>query len=87
MSFRDFSSNFQRLEICFLGPDCLSGADDEDDSAVRKFEGTLFEGGWKQRVNAGGCRNYACKAFCDAPCAGFTLSSLTSPVGCSGVVQ
>jgi len=60
MSFRDFSSNFQRLEICYLGPDTLSLDDDDEDPDARKWEGTLFEGGWKRRVNAGGCRNYLC---------------------------
>ena len=52
MSFKDFVSNYQRLEICFLGPDSLSEVEG------RGWEGSLFEGGWKRRVNAGGCRNY-----------------------------
>jgi len=57
MSFRDFVDNFQRLEICYLGPDSWS----EDEERPHKWEGTLFEGGWKRRVNAGGCRNNMCK--------------------------
>jgi len=56
MSFRDFTDNFQRLDICYLGPDSLS-----HDKADRvKWEGTLFEGSWRRHVNAGGCRNYLC---------------------------
>lgn len=59
MSFDDFVSNFQRLEICYLGPDTLAIAtdDDDEDPDKHKWEGSLFEGGWKRRVNAGGCRN------------------------------
>jgi calpain len=55
MSYTDFLSNFQRLEICYLGPDSLKAAEGQTE---HKWEGTLFEGGWKRRVNAGGCRNY-----------------------------
>jgi len=62
MSYEDFVSNFQRLEICYLGPDSLVLDDDEDPDAC-KWEGTFFEGGWKRRVNAGGCRNYGCMLF------------------------
>jgi len=60
MSFDDFVSNFQRLEICYLGPDTLAVAndDEEEDPDKHKWEGNLFEGGWKRRVNAGGCRNH-----------------------------
>jgi len=61
MSYQDFVDNFQRLEICYLGPDTLM-LDDGDDEA-HKWEGTLFEGGWKSRVNAGGCRNYSCTSI------------------------
>jgi len=58
MSYRDFVANFQRLEICYLGPDSKISVDEEDEDAeAHKWEGTLFEGGWKTRVNAGGCRN------------------------------
>lgn len=60
MSFSDFTQEYQRLEVCYLGPDTPSaadfGQDVEDD--ITKWEGTLHEGGWRRRVNAGGCRNY-----------------------------
>jgi len=55
MSFKDFVSNFQRLEICFLGPESL---DNEARAGKTTWEAGLFEGGWRRRVNAGGCRNY-----------------------------
>jgi calpain len=59
MSFKDFTSSFQRLEICYLGPDSLGDCDKGDGRASRKkWEGALFEGSWRRRVNAGGCRNY-----------------------------
>jgi calpain len=52
MSYKDFVSNYQRLEIVFLGPDSLQDAD-----AGRSYHSSLFEGAWKRKVNAGGCRN------------------------------
>ena len=50
-------SNYQRLEVCYLGPDSAN-AKDEENPDENKWEGSLFEGGWRRRVNAGGCRNY-----------------------------
>ena len=46
---------FEHLEFCLLGPDsgCGTGA-----LYKKVWEGTLLEGSWKRRVNAGGCRNY-----------------------------
>ncbi|RUS84595.1 hypothetical protein EGW08_007622 [Elysia chlorotica] len=55
MSFQDFTSNFQKLEICNLGPDSL---DEEDLSNKKKWECHKENGSWIKRVNAGGCRNY-----------------------------
>ena len=49
-----FQREFQRLEICYLGPDTLV----ESDDIGAKWEGCLMEGSWKRRVNAGGCSNY-----------------------------
>ena len=51
-------SNFEKLEICYLGPDSL--AEKERRAGKKKWEGILFEGSWRKRVNAGGCRNYIC---------------------------
>eukprot|EP00106_Octopus_bimaculoides_P017419 XP_014784861.1 PREDICTED: calpain-B-like [Octopus bimaculoides] len=57
MSFQDFISNFQKLEICNLAPDSL----DEDELNARskkRWESTCESGSWVKRVSAGGCRNY-----------------------------
>lgn len=62
MAFNDFKKEFQKLEICYLGPD--SSVDDlgEDVSDhINSWEGTLLEGSWKKNVNAGGCKNYSCQ--------------------------
>ncbi|XP_059154720.1 calpain-B-like isoform X2 [Physella acuta] len=55
MSFQDFITNFQKLEICNLGPDSL---DEDDLSNKKKWECFKEHGNWIRRVNAGGCRNY-----------------------------
>ena len=59
MSFQDWSSNFQKLEICHLGVDDLD--DPLDREKGRHFEATMSEGSWIKRVNAGGCRNFLSK--------------------------
>ena len=53
MSFKDFSTNFHRLEICNLTPDSVS--DDSDDNVT--WQTSYVHGSWKKKVNAGGCRN------------------------------
>lgn len=60
MSYKDFVANFQRLEICFLGPDGLAldstlGLGNEKSV---KWESNIQEGSWTRSVNAGGCKNY-----------------------------
>ena len=50
----DFSRNYHRVEICSLGPDALS----DEQAKKKKWETSVHEGGWKKRVNAGGCRNF-----------------------------
>jgi len=52
MSFKDFVSNFSKLEICNLGPEAAG------EELKKRFQMTVHEGCWKRRVNAGGCRNY-----------------------------
>ena len=54
MSFRDFSANFQRLEICNLGPDDVTDFNDDDVT----FQCQQLHSSWKKNVNAGGCRNF-----------------------------
>lgn len=56
MSFQDFSNNFQKVEICNLGPDALT--DEALGSGKKRWESNTQDGAWKRRVNAGGCRNY-----------------------------
>jgi calpain len=59
MCFEDFMTEFQRLEIVYLGPDTLLEEDEGDVAAsCARWEGQLMDGEWKPRVNAGGCRNY-----------------------------
>ncbi|KAK3599185.1 hypothetical protein CHS0354_041026 [Potamilus streckersoni] len=56
MSFDDWKKNFQKIEICNLGPDSI---DDEDTAKGKKrWEAKDEHGEWIRRVNAGGCRNY-----------------------------
>ena len=56
MSFEDWQKNFQKLEICNLGPDSLS--EEEANQGKKRWEATAEQGEWIPRVNAGGCRNY-----------------------------
>jgi len=59
MTFDDFKSNFQRCEICYLGPDSgVEGLDEAAEEQINKWESTLCEGSWMRNVNAGGCKNY-----------------------------
>jgi calpain len=55
MSFQDFCKEFQKLEICNLGPDSL---DEDQLGDGKRWEMTKENGAWVRRVNAGGCRNY-----------------------------
>lgn len=54
MSFKDFATHFQRVELCNLSPDL--GVD--EDSDIKAWESKLLEGSWKKKVTAGGCRNF-----------------------------
>ncbi|OON13718.1 calpain large subunit, domain III [Opisthorchis viverrini] len=55
MSYKDFISNFEKLEICHLGPQSLGGA---GELPGRKWEMCIEHGSWIPRVSAGGCRNF-----------------------------
>ena len=46
----DFTSNFQRVEICNVIPEGKSGE-------AKVWQDKLLRGAWKKKVNAGGCRN------------------------------
>ena len=57
MNFQDFKHNFQKLEICNLGPDSLT-SDSLGGKQKRRWEMCVENGQWKKRFNAGGCRNF-----------------------------
>merc|ERR1712004_242295 len=60
MTFDDFKDNFQRCEICYLGPDSeVEGLEEGAEDQINKWESTLCEGSWMRNVNAGGCKNYS----------------------------
>uniref|UniRef100_A0A3Q0QTU2 Calpain-1 catalytic subunit n=1 Tax=Amphilophus citrinellus TaxID=61819 RepID=A0A3Q0QTU2_AMPCI len=52
MSFNDFLREFSRLEICNLTADALQN------SQMKKWSTSLFQGEWRKGSTAGGCRNY-----------------------------
>uniref|UniRef100_A0A1B0GLJ6 Calpain catalytic domain-containing protein n=1 Tax=Lutzomyia longipalpis TaxID=7200 RepID=A0A1B0GLJ6_LUTLO len=56
MSFKDFLTHFDRVELCNLSPDSLS--DDQVSRGKKKWEMSVFEGEWTPGVTAGGCRNF-----------------------------
>ncbi|KAM3185356.1 hypothetical protein ACTXT7_006534 [Hymenolepis weldensis] len=55
MCYDDFVHEFEKIEMCALGPQSLSM--DESRKKVA-FEMTIEHGGWQPGVNAGGCRNF-----------------------------
>jgi calpain, invertebrate len=61
MSFEDFVRNFEKLEICHLGPEVLEEIYQMTGvkSSVRQNWSTkVHHGAWRRHQNAGGCRNY-----------------------------
>lgn len=62
MSFKDFQSHFDRLEICNLNPDSLT-EDEVEEGNKKRWEVSFYEGEWVRGVTAGGCRNYLGKLF------------------------
>ncbi|GAB1607463.1 calpain-9-like isoform X4 [Argonauta hians] len=57
MSFKDFVSNFQKMEICNLAPDSLD-EDELNSRSKKRWESTSEKGSWVKNVSAGGCRNF-----------------------------
>uniref|UniRef100_A0A671V1W3 Calpain-1 catalytic subunit n=1 Tax=Sparus aurata TaxID=8175 RepID=A0A671V1W3_SPAAU len=52
MSFSDFLREFTRLELCNLTADALQN------SQLKKWSSSLYQGEWRRGSTAGGCRNY-----------------------------
>uniref|UniRef100_A0A3B3CDG9 Calpain-1 catalytic subunit n=1 Tax=Oryzias melastigma TaxID=30732 RepID=A0A3B3CDG9_ORYME len=52
MAFSDFLREFSRVEICNLTADTL------DNTQMKKWSSSLFQGEWRRGSTAGGCRNY-----------------------------
>ena len=52
ISFKDFQSNFTRLEICMMSPDSLL------DDGKKSWKSRRETGRWQKGVTAGGCRNF-----------------------------
>lgn len=52
MSFSDFLREFSRLELCNLTADALQN------SQLKKWSSSLYQGEWRRGSTAGGCRNF-----------------------------
>ena len=50
MSIRDFTTHFQRVEVC-------------NHDSMGSWESTFITGSWVRKVNAGGCRNFKGEAI------------------------
>lgn len=74
MSFKDFQTHFDRLEICNLTPDSLT-EEEISQGNKKQWEMSVFEGEWVRGVTAGGCRNYL-ETFGHNPQYRITLSEI-----------
>lgn len=55
MSFADFVKNFEKVEVCNLGPEAAEAVLGNKSSKHWEYQG--FEGSWVKGATAGGCRN------------------------------
>ncbi len=55
MCYDDFVREFEKLEMCALGPQSL---ETEEGGKNVAFQMTIEHGGWQPGVSAGGCRNF-----------------------------
>ncbi|CEF68274.1 Calpain-2 catalytic subunit [Strongyloides ratti] len=60
MSFDDFMRNFEKMEICNLGPDVMDEIASMTgvQTSTPKWSPIVHEGQWIANETAGGCRNY-----------------------------
>jgi len=82
MTFKDFSTHFDRLEFCNLSPDCLTEECYEDDK--RKWKLKVFDGAWSG-YSAGGCRNYL-ETFANNPQYTIDLDDVDEDGRCTVIV-
>ena len=57
MSFTDFINNFEKLEMCHLGPQSI-GTNMLVNSKKRAWETSVHQGNWKKGSTAGGCLKF-----------------------------
>ncbi|XP_072170100.1 calpain-9-like isoform X1 [Diadema setosum] len=55
MEFRDFKRHYDRVDMCHLGADTLTG---KTGKRKKKWECSLHKGRWQRGASAGGCRNF-----------------------------
>jgi calpain len=68
MSYEDFMRNFEKLEICNLGPDVMQEVAEMTgvQAGHETWAVNSHDGSWRQGSTAGGCRNFL-KTFANNP--------------------
>ncbi|CAD5234502.1 unnamed protein product [Bursaphelenchus xylophilus] len=68
MSFKDFVQNFEKMEVCNLGPEVMEEIFEMTGVKANKdvWATNSHDGSWRQGSTAGGCRNYL-KSFARNP--------------------
>lgn len=66
MSYEDFAANFEKLEICHLGPEVMDEIERMTGSKVKQENWTTnsIEATWVKGRSAGGCKNFISKFKC-----------------------
>lgn len=62
MSYDDFIANFEKMEICNLGPDVMDEISQmtgvNAKAATNAWAANSHDGSWRRGTTAGGCRNF-----------------------------
>jgi len=60
MSYDDFVANFEKMEICNLGPEVMQEIQQMTgvDASHQTWKAISHEGSWRKGQTAGGCRNF-----------------------------